>query len=436
MSHNTNPRLASVHVLQQIITQGRNLPDALASASKQLDEKDRALTQAICYGSIRYYSQLEFIAQQLLQKPFKAKDQDIYFLILIGLYQIREMRIPDHAAVSETVNVTKALKKPWARGLINAVLRNYQRQAEQFNQEIKANDAAHYAHPQWWITKLKRAWPEHWQTILEQNNQQPPFTLRINSQHYSAETYIELLQQKDIDACAHARVDTAITVTNAVAVEQLPGFSEGKVSVQDAAAQLAATLLDAQAGERILDACAAPGGKTLHIFERQPKLKALIALDSDKNRLQRVEENRARGNANIQILCGPAEQPDKWWDQQTFDRILLDAPCSASGVIRRHPDIKLLRREEDLPLLMQTQQEILTALWPLLKEDGILLYATCSVFPEENTRQVKRFLEKQKNARLINLEADWGQDTGFGRQVLPGEDTMDGFFYAKLQKLG
>lgn len=435
MNPNLNPRLASVHVLQQIITQGRNLPDALASASKKLDEKDRALTQAICYGCIRYYSQLEFIAQQLLQKPFKTKDQDIYFLILIGLYQIREMRIPDHAAVSETVNVTKALKKPWARGLINAVLRNYQRQSEQINRSIKTNKAAHYAHPQWWVTKLKQVWPQDWQSILEQNNLLPPFTLRVNLQHYSASAYVELLQQNDIEASTHTRVNTAITLTNPVTVDQLPGFNEGKVSVQDAAAQLAATLLDPQAGERILDACAAPGGKTLHIFEQQPRLKALIALDSDKNRLLRVEENRARGNANIQMLCGPAEQPDKWWDQQTFDRILLDAPCSASGVIRRHPDIKLLRREEDLAVLIQTQQEILTALWPLLKEDGILLYATCSVFPEENSRQVKRFLEKQKNARLINIEADWGQDTGFGRQILPGEDKMDGFFYAKLQKL-
>jgi len=435
MNPKTNSRLASVHVLQQIITQGRNLPDALASASKNLDEKDRALTQAICYGCIRFYSQLEFIAQQLLQKPFKPKDQDIYFLILIGLYQIREMRIPDHAAVSETVNVIKALKKPWARGLINAVLRNYQRQSEEINRDIAKNDAAHYAHPQWWITKLKQAWPQQWENILQQNNQQPPFTLRVNSQHYSAKAYIDLLQQKDVEAQAHENIPTAITLSNAVNVDQLPGFDEGKISVQDAAAQLAASLLDPQADERILDACAAPGGKTLHIFERQPKLKALVALDSDKNRLQRVEENRDRGNANIEILCGPAEQPDKWWDQQLFDRILLDAPCSASGVIRRHPDIKLLRREEDLPVLIKTQQEILNALWPLLKEDGILLYATCSVFTEENTRQVKRFLEKQKNARLITIEADWGQDTGFGRQILPGEDTMDGFFYAKLQKL-
>ena len=435
MPPKTNPRFASVQVLQQIISQGHNLPDALAAVTKQLGDKDRALTQAICYGTVRYYCQLDFIAQQLLQKPFKEKDQDIYFLLLIGLYQLREMRIPDHAAVSETVNVSKSLKKPWARGLINAVLRNYQRQVEQLDRAIEQNEAAHYAHPAWWIERLKQAWPQQWQDILIQNNQLPPFSLRVNRQHYSPQGYIELLRQNKIEATENNKVATAITLSHALDVDQLPGFSEGKVSVQDAAAQLAAPLLDPQAGERILDACAAPGGKTLHIFEQQPQLRQLLALDNDAQRLQRVEENRLRGGANITTLCGSAEQPEQWWDRQDFDRILLDAPCSASGVIRRHPDIKLLRRESDLPALTETQQEILSALWPLLKEGGILLYATCSVFPEENAVQVKRFLEQQKTARLITIEADWGHDTGFGRQVLPGEDKMDGFFYAKLQKI-
>lgn len=430
-----NPRLASVQVLQQVIQQGRNLPDALSQATKKLDDQQRALTQAISYGTVRYYSQLEFIAQQLLQKPFKEKDQDIYFLILIGLFQLREMRIPDHAAVSETVNVIKSLKKPWARGLINAVLRNYQRQQESIDLSISKNEAAHYSHPQWWIDKIKQSWPQHWQTILEQNNQPPPFTLRVNRQHYTVEAYSELLQQNSINASINSNVKTAITLAVPTGVDQLPGFKQGKVSVQDAAAQLAAALLDPQAGDRILDACAAPGGKTLHIFEQQPQLDTLIALDSDENRLQRVEDNRARGQARFQIRCARAEQTADWWDGQPFDRILLDAPCSASGVIRRHPDIKLLRRAEDLPVLMQTQQEILTALWPLLKEGGILLYATCSVFPQENAEQIKAFLQLQKNVRLISIEAEWGHDTGYGRQVLPGEDNMDGFFYAKLEKL-
>ncbi len=435
MKHKHNSRLASVQVLQQIISQGRNLPDALTAATKQLSDNDRALSQAICYGTVRYYSQLEFIARQLLQKPFKEKDQDIYFLILIGLFQLREMRIPDHAAVSETVNVTPLLKKPWARGLINAVLRNYQRQAQQLNHDIEQDEAALYAHPLWWIERLRQAWPQQWQDILRQNNQPPPFSLRVNQQHYASQRYIELLQQDNIEATENRQVTTAITLAQAIDVGQLPGFSEGKVSVQDAAAQLAAPLLDPQAGERILDACAAPGGKTLHIFEQQPQLRELLALDSDAKRLQRVEENRLRGHANITTVCGSAEQPEQWWDGQYFDRILLDAPCSASGVIRRHPDIKLLRRKSDLPTLTETQQEILNALWPLLKEGGILLYATCSVFPDENAEQIKRFLEQQKTARLITIEADWGQDTGFGRQILPGEDKMDGFFYAKLQKL-
>lgn len=434
MKHKANPRLASVQVLQQIISQGRNLPEALAKATTSLNDNDRALTQAICYGTVRFFNQLEFIAHQLLQKPLKDKDQDIYLLILIGLYQLRDMRIPDHAAVSETVNVTALLKKTWARGLTNALLRNYQRQAEQINQAIDNDESACYSHPQWWIDHLKKAWPKQWQAILQQNNQPPPFSLRVNQQCYSTPAYLELLQQQGIEASPNTKVTTAITLCQAVGVDSLPGFSKGKVSVQDAAAQLAAPLLDPQAGERILDACAAPGGKTLHLFEQQPRVSELLALDSDAQRLQRVEENRTRGNAKITTLCAKAQQPTEWWDQQCFDRILLDAPCSASGVIRRHPDIKLLRRESDLAPLIQTQQEILHALWPLLKDGGILLYVTCSVFPEENAEQVRRFLEQQKTARLITIEADWGQDTGYGRQILPGEDKMDGFFYAKLQK--
>ncbi|MFO7604414.1 MAG: 16S rRNA (cytosine(967)-C(5))-methyltransferase RsmB [Gammaproteobacteria bacterium] len=438
MSHKPsggNPRRASLQILQAVLHHGRNLPDALAAVVNSLKEQDRALTQALSYGVVRFYPQLDFIARRLLQKPFKEKDQDIYLLILIGLYQLREMRIPDHAAVSETVNVTRALKKPWARGLINAVLRNYQRQAEQIQRDIAQDEVAHFAHPAWWIEKIKQAWPQQWQDILTQNNQPPPFTLRINVQHTSAAAYLTQLQQAGIEASLNTQVATALTLTQPVGVDRLPGFAEGWVSVQDAAAQLAAPLLDPQAGERILDACAAPGGKTLHIFEQQPRLETLLALDSDATRLQRVEDNRQRGQARIETRCGAAQHPSEWWDQQAFDRILLDAPCSASGVIRRHPDIKLLRRAADLAPLLKTQEEILTALWPLLKEGGILLYATCSVFPEENARQVQRFLQQQKNARLITIEADWGHDTGFGRQVLPGEDKMDGFFYAKLHKL-
>ncbi|MCW9024216.1 MAG: 16S rRNA (cytosine(967)-C(5))-methyltransferase RsmB [Gammaproteobacteria bacterium] len=431
-----NPRLASVHALQQILQQGRNLPDALASVQKkQENPKDRALTQAICYGVCRYYFTLDFILQALLQKPLKEKDTDVHCLLLCGLYQIIYMRVPDHAAVSETVKLVMKLKKNWARGMVNAVLRNYLRQAESLQTQITENKDIQSAHPVWLLVLLKQYWPDQWPAITEANNQPAPMTLRVNLQRSSRDDYLQSLAKADIPAISAQYAESAIRLTQAVDVERLPGFYQGQVSVQDEAAQLAANLLNPQADETILDACAAPGGKTAHILEYQPQLGRVDALEIDGKRLERVQENLQRLGLTAQLVQGDAAEPTQWHtDKLLYDRILLDAPCSATGVIRRHPDIKLLRRADDIPELVKTQQQILNALWPLLRSGGMLLYATCSILAAENNEQVQAFITTHEDARLQPLEVDWGHDTGAGHQILPGEGEMDGFFYACIIK--
>ncbi|GMR15729.1 MAG: 16S rRNA (cytosine(967)-C(5))-methyltransferase RsmB [Gammaproteobacteria bacterium] len=433
-----NSRLAVVKILHQVTQHGRNLPDAIAHYTDKFEENDRGLIQAMSYGVIRLYPRLQFIANQLISKPLKNKDQDVVLLILSGLYQLIEMRIPDHAAVSETVKVTKALKKPWAKNLVNAVLRNYQRQASAINNKIDKNAEAKYAHPYWWIKLIKNHWTEdnRWQQILLANNQNPPMTLRLNTDHIKREDYLRLLKKQEITATAAKHSPNAIYLEKPVQVNLLPLFEEGKVSVQDEAAQLAAILLNPQKSERILDACAAPGGKTIHLLERENEID-LLALDIEESRLQKVQENLDRCQLKAQLLAANAFDPDSWWDKKAFDRILLDAPCSASGVIRRHPDIKLLRQEDDIAKLVHDQAQILNALWPLLKSGGMLLYATCSVLAEENTLQIQHFLKQHADAELQPINSDWGQQQIAGKQILPGEDGedgMDGFFYALIQK--
>lgn len=436
-----NSRLAVVKILLQVTQRGRNLPDAIAHYADKIEENDRGLIQAMSYGVIRLYPRLQFIADQLISKPLKTKDQDVVLLILSGLYQLIEMRIPDHAAVSETVKITKLLKKPWAKNLVNAVLRNYQRQAETINNKIEKNAEAKFAHPFWWLKLIKNNWDQSernnadnlWEQILLANNQNPPMTLRLNTRHISRKDYLDLLNKNEITATEGKHSPDAIYLDKPVQVKQLPLFAEGKVSVQDEAAQLAAILLDPQKGDRILDACAAPGGKTLHLLEREHDID-LLALDIEASRLEKVQENLDRTQLKAQLLAANAFEPDSWWDKQSFDRILLDAPCSASGVIRRHPDIKLLRHEDDIPKLIKDQQQILNALWPLLKSGGMLLYATCSVLAEENTLQIQHFLQHHADAELQPINSDWGQQQIAGKQILPGEDGMDGFFYALIQK--
>ncbi len=430
-----NPRLAATHALNQIIAQGRNLSDALEPLlSRMASARDRALLQAMTYGVMRAYWRLDALLQQLLQKPLKAKDNDIRMALLLGLNQLIYMRIPEHAAVDETVRLAPALKKPWARGLINGVLRRFLRQRTELLAKIDQDDACRTAHPPWLLAQLQQDWPDDWEAIAAANNEPPPMTLRVNARQHSRDAYHARLTAAGIEAEPALHTEWGLTLAKPVDVSELPGFNAGSVSVQDAAAQLAAPLLSPQAGERILDACAAPGGKSAHLLEQQPGLAELVALDISAERLDKVKQNLARLGLRATMLAGDASDPSGWWDGAPFDRILLDAPCSATGVIRRHPDIKVLRRAGDIPALIRKQQQILCALWPLLKPGGMLLYATCSVLQQENTHQLDTFLTAHNGARLLPIEAPWGRATRTGRQILPGEEGMDGFFYALIRK--
>lgn len=434
MSRAWSPRAAAAKAVAGVVSHHRSLSVTLPNALQPLEPADRALAQEIAYGVLRHYFQLEAVSRRLLRRPFKKKDGDLQALILAGIYQLQFTRIPPHAVISESVNATRILKKEWARGVVNAVLRRFQREPEQLV-ERSSNSSAEYNHPAWIIDHLRQSWPEHWREILLGNNRRPPMVLRVNLQRTSREAYLKRLEGADIEASADPLSPAAIVLATGVPVSQLPGFEAGEVSVQDSAPQQSAMLLDVQHGERVLDACAAPGGKTAHILEQSPEIGELVALDNDASRLKRVEENMARLGLAATIREGDASD-QQWWDGRLFDRILVDAPCSATGVIRRNPDIKLLRRKGDIDALTRTQYAILETCWSMLRQGGTLLYATCSIFPEENEEQIQSFLARHPEASVAPIESDWGHPTGAGRQSLPGEHGMDGFYYARLVKSG
>jgi len=362
----------------------------------------------------------------------KPQDQDIYALILMGLYQIKAMRTPDYAAVDATVQAAKASGKRWADKLINGVLRSYIRGGEELAEVLNEHDAYRYNHPEWLVSKLSHHWPDDWQKIIAANDPQGPLTLRVNPRKISRRDYLISLVGAGHAAHACHISEVGVQLAQATDVTQLPGFAEGWFSVQDEAPQLSAPLLQLESGQRVLDACAAPGGKTCHLLEAQDV--NVVAVELEERRIGRMQENLQRMGLVAQIICADASEPEQWWDGQAFDRILLDAPCSATGVIRRNPDIKMLRTSEDILELVQLQLKLLNNLWPLLKPGGYLLYATCSVLRQENDRLVARFLKQQKQAQHCVIEADWGIKMEVGRQLLPDPTSHDGFYYAKLYK--
>ncbi|MDH3979487.1 MAG: 16S rRNA (cytosine(967)-C(5))-methyltransferase RsmB [Gammaproteobacteria bacterium] len=430
----SDPRAAAARVLVQVRDKGRSLATALPAAQAELaDARDAALVQELVYGTLRWYHRLDTFLGGLLRKPLKARDADLHCLLLIGLYQLDQLALPERVAVHETVQAVRTLDKDWARGLTNAVLRNFQRDRQQLGQAITGDEAAVYAHPRWLIERLQSDWPEHWQEILAANNMRPPFCLRINQQRMTRTEYLEVLAEQDIDASPIAETSQGVCLSKPLAVTRLPGFDAGNVSVQDGAAQLAAPLLQLQPGMRVLDACAAPGGKTAHMLELATQVE-VTAIDIDAQRLDRIHENLGRLGLRAALLAGDAGRPADWWDGRSFDRILLDAPCSASGVIRRHPDIKMLRRPADIEVLVQRQAALLNALWPLLATGGMLLYCTCSVLAAENSRQIGDFLKQHKDASELPVMVACGQRCEHGRQILPGDNGMDGFYYACLTR--
>ncbi|WP_282177653.1 16S rRNA (cytosine(967)-C(5))-methyltransferase RsmB [Vibrio nereis] len=423
-----NVRAAAANVLFLVVDKGHSLSSALPAAQQKVRPRDHALLQEICFGALRYLPRLESIANELMDKPLKGKQRVFHHLILVGIYQLSFMRIPAHAAVGETVEGTKELKGPRLRGLINAVLRNYQRNQEELDAMAVSHDAGKYGHPSWLLKLLKSSYPEQWEQIVEANNNKAPMWLRVNHQHHTRDEYQALLKNENIDSTAHSEANDALRLAAPCDVTLLPGFDKGWVSVQDAAAQLSINYLTPQDRELILDCCAAPGGKTAHILERTQGCD-VVAIDCDETRLKRVHENLERLKLQAKVICGDARNPQDWWQGEQFDRILLDAPCSATGVIRRHPDIKWLRRGEDIAALAELQSEILDAMWQQLKPGGTLVYATCSITPQENKEQVKAFLTRTTDAQLEGSDAE-----NPGRQIFPGEEGMDGFYYAILKK--
>ena len=431
-----NVRAACAGVLATVIRQQGSLNTVLATATARVAERDRNLLAEICYGTLRHYPALVLISDRLLAKPLKTKDTDVLALVLAGLYQLREMRIPGHAAVHDTVAACKTLKKPWARGLVNGVLRRYLRERETIDGECGRDPAFHHLHPTWLAAEFTAAWGDRAEAIMAANNRRPPMTLRVNRLRVSRDDFLAELAAAGIGArpapwsCDGVYLDAPREVTS------LPGFGEGRVSVQDEAAQLCASLLDLAPGQRVLDACCAPGGKTCHILEHQPALAELVALDLEEERLVRVRENLERLRFTATLIAADAGEPAAWWGGAAFDRILLDAPCSASGVIRRHPDIKLLRRPEDIGKLAATQGRLLAGLWRTLKPGGRLLYATCSILPAENDGVIGSFAEQNSDCRISPIGAEWGFATAAGRQLLPAAEGHDGFYYALLTKTG
>jgi 16S rRNA (cytosine967-C5)-methyltransferase len=425
-----NIRALAARCCFAVVDQGRSLSEELPKLQQLIEGKDKGLLQELCYGVIRYLPELESHVLALVTKPLTGKQRVFHFLMLVGIYQLKYTRIPDHAAVAETVAACQVLKNRHLKGLINGVLRNYQRQAEELSQ-TKQSDPIKYSHPGWFIKKIQAAYPEQWQQILSANMEKPPMWLRVNQQKSSLESYQGLLKAANIEITNIDNNSGAILLSQPIDVTKLPHFSDGWVSIQDGAAQQAAGLLNAKADDNVLDCCAAPGGKTCHILELTPDIAQMTALDVEQERLTRVEDNLKRLGLTANIIAGDAAAPDSWWDGKLFNKILLDAPCSGTGVIRRHPDIKWLRRASDIESLVQLQAQIIDAIWPLLAPGGTLIYATCSILPQENKEQIKGFITRTPDAILKNIT---DQEDSIGWQILPGEQSMDGFYYAKLLK--
>ncbi|MFJ2340742.1 16S rRNA (cytosine(967)-C(5))-methyltransferase RsmB [Pseudomonas protegens] len=435
-----NPRLAAAKALTAVLNGKASLNSSLPIQLDKVEARDRGFTQDLAFGTARWQPRLSALAAKLLQKPFKAADADVEALLLVGLYQLLYTRVPAHAAIGETVGCADKLKKPWAKALLNAVLRRAQRESETLLAELEHDPVVRTAHPRWLQKSLKAFWPEQWEAICAANNAHPPMILRVNRRHHSRDAYLKLLSEAGVAAKACVYSQDGIILDEALDVRSLPGFAEGWISVQDEAAQLAAELLELAPGQRVLDACCAPGGKTCHILEVQPALAGVVAVDLEAKRLVRVRENLDRLGLDAQLIAADGRDTQAWWDGKPFQRILLDAPCSATGVIRRHPDIKLTRQPEDIAALAQLQGELLDAMWQALEVGGILLYATCSTLPTENTEVIEAFLARTPGARELDIGGQLGQPAAglkqpHGRQLLAQEGGHDGFYYAKLIKI-
>ena len=430
MSNGIATRVSAARVLDVVLHRGRSLKATLAAALPALaDPRDRALVEAIVFTALRQRARFDAALEAWLAKPLGARDHELRAQLHAGFAQL-SLGMPDHAVVAATVDAARALGRPHQAGLVNAVLRRAQREGLP-----AAGDEA--AWPRWLAQRIRTDWPGQADAIFAASAEEAPMWLRVHARATTRDGYLERLHEAGIDGQVDASLPDAIRLDAALPVQQLPGFGDGVVSVQDGAAQRVADALSPRPQARVLDACAAPGGKAAHLLERDPALE-LLALEVDPRRLPRLEDTLRRAGVadRAQVRAADATLPALWWDGFTFDAILLDAPCSATGVVRRQPDILLHRRPEDLEALVQSQARLLDATWPLLRPGGILLYATCSILPEENVGQVEAFLARTGDAVAVPLADAFGHRAGPGRQRLPGEDGMDGFFYSRLRKAG
>lgn len=419
-----NDRLIALNALIEVIDKQQSL--------SHLKTELTPFAQALCFGVARQYFKLGAIAKYLLKKPIKKNKVEL--VLFMGLYQLCDSDQPEYAVLNETVALLNQRDTLWAKSLVNAVLRRYCRERDKIHQALSEDPNFCYNTPNWLLKRLQKSWPKHWETIAKAHSAHPPMSLRINTNKTSRDAYITRLSHQNITALPLAHTPSGLVLEHPMPVSELPGFESGDVSVQDAAAQLAPTLLELKPELTLLDACSAPGGKLCHILETMPHLKTCTAIDIEPKRIARIKENLNRLNLNATVITGDAKHPDTWWNGQLFDRILLDAPCSATGVIRRHPDIQLLRTPRAIEAIQKTQAELLASLWPLLAPGGLLLYATCSILPEENEQQVAAFVKRHADCTASTDKQAFGHATGHGWQILPGEHQMDGFFYSALYK--
>ncbi|MDQ7049288.1 MAG: 16S rRNA (cytosine(967)-C(5))-methyltransferase RsmB [Enterobacterales bacterium] len=448
----TAARLVAFSWLVGVIIHGRSINELLAASPKKedcasalsvttsgiasLEPQQRAFAKQLLFGTVRHYHQLKGILDQLLQKAFKQKDQDLSVLLMMGLYQLSYLSTADHAALSQSVEMTRKINKNWASGLVNGVLRQYLRNKQSIEQQLSSANTFRYSHPNWIINQIQQDWPVQADQILQANNQQGPMCLRINTQQISRKDYQVQLSDLNLESKPHPVAQDALLLTKACDVVQLPGFNQGLVTVQDAAPQLVVELLQLQPGLRVLDGCAAPGGKTTHILQRQADV-SLVSVELSKPRLQKIRHTLDRMGFDCDLKCADILQQDDWWDGKAFDRILIDVPCTATGVIRRNPDIKIHRTKQDLKNTVALQQKILHSVWSLLKPGGILVYATCSLFKQENERQMHQFLQTNPAEPVVlaqHLATQLVSHSQLGYQILPGEFEMDGFYLCALKK--
>ena len=434
-------RALAARAVDAVVTEGRTLERALEMVnSGQLSGRDRALTQALAYGAVRGHHRHRRVLEMMLERPIARRESIIVALISVGLFQLIDARQPDYAAVSTTVEAAALLGKHRSRGLVNALLRRFLRERERLLTEVMASDEGRYGHPDWLIRKIRQDWPDHWQAVLEAGNEPPPMWLRVNRRRGNLAEYRERLRAAiGEQGVTLAGVPDGVCLRKPVPVVELPGFAAGDVSVQDAASQFAVDLIEPQAGMRVLDACAAPGGKTTHLLERESGLRELVALDISAERLDRLSENLDRLGLQATVVAGDALNPSQWWDGLLFDRILVDSPCSATGVLRRHPDIKFLRRSSDIKEMAKRQLQMINSLLKLLAPNGRLVYATCSVLKAENSDVVTRFLSEHTDvhediAKRVPAIALNGPAVGHGLQLLPGSGNTDGFYYALMER--